>query len=478
MRKALAIAGLAVLGAAGAGAWLAMPTVSIGAAYSAKALCSGVFISGLDEERVFVEEVAHLDPAMSYLTRRIDHDNREVRVSALGLGGARAVFRDRAGCTLVLGGEPEALALRGPQIAYKPLAERRLDGPWRVELDAALDRAFSEPINGGGPGTRAVMIVHRGEVIGARFADDVGSHTPLKGWSMNKTLTGLLIGVLADRGWLDPDAPAPVPEWQGEGDPRAAITVRHLMTMSSGLGFDETYDDLGSDVVEMLFAQRSAGARGAAAPLAHAPGTHWSYSSGTTNVLARIAGDVLRARGLEPLDFMQDELLAQAGVASAYLEPDSAGDFIGSSFGYMTADDWARIGMLFVREGRNEAGDQVVSPEWIRFMMTDNGLSEGQYGAQLWLHRHDPDGPMPPIPGVPAETVFLSGHDGQMVAAIPSLELVVVRLGETPTWSQGAGAGDLLRTAVRVSEEILASEQETIEAEPDADQGAPIVSSN
>ncbi|MBI1340162.1 serine hydrolase [bacterium] len=450
----------------GVGAWQALPLARVGSAYTAKAVCSGVFVSQMEPERVFSEEVEHLSPAISYVNYQIDRESGEVKASLMGLGGRTAVYRDGTGCTLEIGGAPAPLGDVPERHPFKPLPKGGLPSEQARAVEAAIDDAFTKPINGGAPGTRAIVVTLGGDVVAERYADGVRSGTPLKGWSMNKTLTGIVIGQLVDRGWLALDAPAPVAEWSGADDPRGAITLRHLMTMTSGLDFDESYGDMQSDVVEMLFNERSAAARAAASPLAHEPGTHWSYSSGTTNILARIAHEALGAHNRSFHEFIASELFLPLGIETAYVEADAAGDFIGSSFGYMAPHDWARIGRLLIDAGRAPDGRQLVSSDWIAFMSTDNGLSQGSYGAQLWVHRQDPQGEMPPNAGVPADTVFLSGHDGQMVAAIPSKGLVIVRLGETPTWTQGAGAGDLLRAAVTAVDALPPAASDDVEAVP------------
>ncbi len=450
MKWAIGVVGL-VVAAAIVAVWQLSPLAKVGSAYSAKAVCSGVFVAGMDADRVFAEEVEPIDSAMGLVGYQVDEDEKSVRASIYGLGASTAVYRPETGCTLLAGGEPDPISSVGNAQSFQPLPTMPAPPAAAADLDAAIDDAFEGPINGGSAQTRAIVVVHDGQVIAERYADGVDQQTALKGWSMNKTLTGLVIGMLVDRGWLDLDAPAPVEEWSSADDPRAQITLRHLMTMTSGLGFDESYGDLQSDVVQMLFTERSAAARAADAELAHEPGAHWSYSSGTSNILARIARNTLDQHGRSWAEFMQSELFAPIGVSTAVMEADSAGDFVGSSFGYMSAQDWARIGMLLNNEGRAPDGRQVVPADWIAFMATDNGRSEGQYGAQLWLNRSNPAGDGPPMDGVPADALFLSGHDGQLVAAIPSAGVVVVRLGETSTWSREAGVGDVLRAALNAA---------------------------
>ncbi len=448
MKWLLGVLGL-VITAGAIVVWLFLPTAQVGAAYAAKAVCSGVFVSGLDAERAFDEEVARVDPALGYAGYSVDRDAGVVSASIVGLGRRQAVYREGTGCTLAIGGDPDPISIVAARSAPAPLPERGLPIEAEETLEAALDNAFAEPVEGSPLNTRAILVTHKGDVIAERYAAGVDSATPLKGWSMNKTLVGLTTGLLAERGWIDPDARAPVADWADPADPRHAIPLRHLLTMTSGLDFDESYGNMNSDVVQMLFNSRSAASRAASSTLAHEPGEHWSYSSGTTNIISRIARETLAAHGVSLHDFIQTELFAPLGVTTATLETDSAGDFVGSSFGYMSAHDWARVGALFATGGRGPNGEQVVSPEWIAYMTTDNGLSGGQYGAQVWLNRPDATTGVPAIANVPTDLVYLSGHDGQMVAAIPSRDLVVVRLGESSSWGRSA-AGDLIEAIVQV----------------------------
>ncbi len=425
------------------------PTARAGAAYAAKALCSGVFVSGLDPERVAAEEYESLDAAFGYLSRRVDVEEQLVETSLLGLGQARAEFNPQTGCTLVHDADvrpASSIQFRRPPI-QRQLNVRHGEA-WRY--DDALDFAFTD-VEGNLPiTTRAVVIIKDGSVIAQRYAEGIGPTTPLKGWSMNKTITGLVIGTMVDAGQLDLNAPAPIEAWQGETDPRSAITLKHLMHMSSGLGFDEDYADMNSDVVQMLFQAPSASGIAVKSGLAHEPGTHWSYSSGTSNILAAIAGDVAERQGQSITDYMWKNLLGPAGVTTAFLETDQGGDFVGSSYGYMGAHDWGRLGLVMLRGGVGENSQRIVSQEWIDFMVMPNGLSNGVYGGQTWLNAGAATGSEWSYSGVPADMYYFSGHDGQFVVIIPSENMVVVRLGESIYQNTNKHLGELLRKILEV----------------------------
>jgi len=299
-------------------------------------------------------------------------------------------------------------------------------------LRVALDR-FDAQLPGDGV-SLALVVVHRGRIVGERYGPGTDASTPLISWSMAKSVTHALVGILARDGRLDPDGPAPVPAWAG--DDRAAITVRHLLAMRSGLRFVEDYVDArSSDCIEMLFGAGSVDVAGyaAALPLEHPPGEVWSYSSGTTNILARIVGDVVGGGEAGMRAFMASELFEPLAMASADPRFDDAGTFIGSSFLYATARDFARFGLLYQRDGV-WGGRRLLPEGWVDDARTftahdPDGLFD--YGQHWWLWR---DG---------FGTFGAHGYEGQFALCVPALDVVVVRLGKTPAEQRPANAEHL-----------------------------------
>ncbi len=301
-----------------------------------------------------------------------------------------------------------------------------------ARLAALLDRAFADPQPHDLAVTRALVVVHRGVIVAERYGPDTTSNTPLRSWSMAKSVLATLVGILVDAGRLDPDRPAAVPEWQGEGDLRRDITLGDLLRMRSGLAWREDYvDAAASDVQEMLFGsgRGDMAAFAAAQPLAHPPGTVTHYSSGTSNIVSRIVADVVAGTAATPADrtaaydtWARAVLFDPIGMQTASPRYDDAGTWIGSSYLWATARDWARFGLLHLRGGA--WGDrQVVSEEWVRTEATASGVDEDGdvYGAHWWVQA-DPPG-----------TFVANGHDHQRVRVVPARDLVVVRLGRTPT---------------------------------------------
>ena len=275
--------------------------------------------------------------------------------------------------------------------------------------------------------TLAELVVHDGTVVYEDYGPDTDHATPLISWSMGKSVIQALVGIAVRDGLLDIDAPAPVPEWQHDDDPRRAITLRQLLNMRSGLRFVEDYVDDGiSDCLAMLFGpgQPDVAAYAAALPLEHEPGTVFNYSSGTTNIVSRVLGDAVGGGEAGMRAFMTRELFGPLGMTSADPRFDSAGTFIGSSFLYCTAREFARFGELYLADGVWE-GRRILPEGWVEFARTAVPVpadEEFGYGAHWWLW--DTKG----FPG----TFAAHGYEGQYTIVRPNRGLVAVRLGKTP----------------------------------------------
>ena len=260
------------------------------------------------------------------------------------------------------------------------------------------------------PHTLAVAVMHHDRIVGERYGPETGPDTALISWSMAKSFTQALVGILVRQGRLDIHERADVPEWADPNDPRHPITVDQLLRMSSGLAFTEDYVDAGvSDVIEMLFGrgQQDMAAFAASFPLAEPIDTFWNYSSGTTNIVSRIVGT-----HVDMPAFIQSELFDPLGMASATARYDGVGTFVGSSYVYATARDFLKFGRLYLRD---EPG---ILPEgWIDYAQTPTPASSGEYGAHWWTA---------PLGGFRAV-----GYEGQYLYVVPDLDLLVLRLGKS-----------------------------------------------
>jgi len=306
----------------------------------------------------------------------------------------------------------------------------------REELARRIDALFALPGIGE---TRAVIVMHNGRIVAERYGEGYGEETRFVGWSMSKTITGVMIGMLVADGKLRLDETPPIPRWQRPGDPRGEITLRQLLQMRSGLRHTETAEPpFDADTVRMLFLQgRDDMARWAEAqPLEAEPGSKFEYSTATSVILADIAARVL-APGAKPDtrraavdDFLKARLFGPLGMFSTVPEYDAAGTLIGGSMIHATARDWARFGEFMRRQG-SVKGVQLVPRAWITFMTSPSPRAP-DYGAQLWLNR--PSGTDRQVLFAdrgPSDLFSLVGHLGQYVLVSPDQRLVVVRLGKT-----------------------------------------------
>jgi CubicO group peptidase (beta-lactamase class C family) len=247
---------------------------------------------------------------------------------------------------------------------------------------------------------------------------------------MTKSVINALIGILVGQGKLSLEKQSLLPEWCKPGDPRADITLDQLLRMISGMTFIEDHTDPLEDVIFMLLGTGDTASYGASKPLEAEPGSKWYYSSGTTNILSKIIRIALDGSETDYFSFPHHALFNRIGMHSAVIEPDAAGTFIGSSFMYATARDWARFGLLYIQNGIWQ-GKRILPEGWVEYSLTPTHQSvSGEYGAHFWLK----------VPSyyksrtnkkrsLPSDTCFAAGHEGQFVTIIPSRKLVIVRLG-------------------------------------------------
>lgn len=433
----------------------------VGAGYTAKLLCSLHFISGQAPEAMMRD---YVDGELGGLGFLFSFKVEATSVTATGpLGShAHAVYRPGHGCTLLAGLEAEEIVRVAPQAAPASAAAPIPSAPRSPAiddaLDAALDAAFTEP-QGSEPGriraTKAVVVLHRGQLVAERYADGYNSATPMLSWSMAKSVIAALVGVLVGDGSLDLAAPAPVPEWSEPSDARTAITLDMLLRQSSGLAFDETYGAV-NDVSRMLFTRPDTGAFAAAMPLEHRPDTVWSYSSGTSNIISRIIAERFDRAPDDVAAFAQQRLFEPCGIRSAFFEPDASGTPIGSSFLFMTGRDWARFGELHRNDGICD-GRRILPEGWVGYSTKPTPEApEGEYGAHWWLNAGAPEAPEKRMwPKLPTNVYAALGHSGQYVMVVPDAELVVVRLGLSLPDDGDDGTEDLVAALI----ETLAAEQ-------------------
>jgi len=322
---------------------------------------------------------------------------------------------------------PESIALNLSPLPRPPATTPWPTGRWSrsqpVVSDAGQLQQYCDEIfqlNEAQGVTYALQIISQGELVLDRYDAGASAAYLQYSWSMAKSITHALVGILVRQGKLDIYAPAAVPEWQH--DARRDITLDQLLRMSSGLEFQEDYIDSGSDVIAMLQfdGRHDVGAFAANKPLIHAPGSVWSYASGTTNIICRILKDIVGGGASGMLRLMNDELFEPLGIRSAAPKFDTSGTFIGSSYLFATPQDFARFGLLYLRGGIWD-GQQILPAGWVDYARTPTYQSDQEaYGAQWWLS--------PDHPG----WFYCGGYDGQRILCVPQKDLVIVRCGRTP----------------------------------------------
>jgi hypothetical protein len=432
-KRIFGIAG-AVLAVALAGGCIYLNTLMpIITGYAAKNLASAVFVSGRNPA-----DVEALDLHFSFIKfdrNKVDYENRTV-TSRFLWAKATAACREGYGVTLLRGSRADRKAFLAaeyplPEDAYEDYLQPG-DSAVSARLEPIAKAFVDDRAYNGHP--FAFVVLYGGGVVAERYDQGIDAGTQLLSWSMGKSFTNALTGIMAGDGLVDIHAPMDIPEWQGDG--RKAITLNDLMQMQSGLQWNENYGNR-SDVNLMLHRETDMGLYALSKPLEHQPGTFWYYSSGSTNIVMHYL------RGKFPSDqaflsYMRERLFAPLAIANPRFEPDMSGTPVGSSYLYVTARDYARFGQMFLDDGC--IGERRILPEgWVNYTVTPASASENRYGAFFWLNRdhHYPDAP---------EDMFsCQGHDGQQIFIIPSRQLVVVILGYSPKPNNVIDFNGLLR---------------------------------
>ena len=459
------ILAIAVLGLSVAIGLRSAQLLSAVAASNAKVLCSAVFVSGRDLAEARVHSL-RLDPPGSRV--HLDRGAPSVEVSIGGLIRRRAVFAGDQGCVALPRGR-DALAFTPVRVESSLPPAETLDWPMGdrlpkgrttsidpERLEAAVQAAFANP----GDHTAAFAVVHRGRLVAERYAPGIGRDTQLESWSMGKSVTATLVGILVQQGALRLDQLASVAEWQQPGDPRAEITVAQLLRMSSGLRFSfpriESYDGTARpalagffwngvpDHIRIYTGVEDVFDFAIGAPAEYPPGSVGRYRNSDPLVLGAIVRRILEARGDEYLTWPQRALFDRIGVRRQVLETDVHGNFILTGYDYGTARGWARLGLLYLQDGVWE--DERLLPEgFAHFVSTPApAWPEPVYGGLFWLNR---TGRAP----LPEDAYWMGGDGEQRVTIVPSLDLVVVRLGHV------AGGDTASASLARALEEVAAA---------------------
>jgi CubicO group peptidase (beta-lactamase class C family) len=295
----------------------------------------------------------------------------------------------------------------------------------QAKAEAAVEAAFSDP----DAHTAGFLALYRGKIIAEGYAPGIHRDTQLESWSMGKSITGTMIGMLIHEGHFRLDDPAPVTEWQSDGDPRREITIRHLMRMSSGLkcsGRLESRNEWELGVADHVWPYHEAinvFEFMLNRPLEHQPDTVGRYRNCDPLSLGAIVRRTVEGQGEEYLSWPQRQLFDKIGIRKQVMETDLWGNFILTGFDYGTVRNWARLGQLYLQDGVWN-GERILAEGWADFVSSPaTAWEEPEYGGQVWLNRPGKE------PNLPLDAFWFGGFGLQRVIIVPSLDLVVVRMG-------------------------------------------------
>ncbi len=428
----------------------------------AKILCSAVFVTGLDFDFA-AENIGYFsapyEERSKFINRELDIENKAVHITLPnGVVRTAKYFGDQ-GCICLPEGKDElnftpveiTKNLPHPETTPWPMGDLVIekampDGINLEKVSQAVDAAFADPE----ALTAAFIITYKGQIIGERYRPGITKDTPLESWSMGKSLTATLMGVLIQQGEYELFQPAPIPEWQEPGDPRAQIRIADIMRMSSGLRFRAPQDpdfDPESGYPDHLYVYTSSVNSfnwSATRPQQWAPNTVGRYRNcdpSLTNYLIRLA---VEGRGEEYLTFPQKALFDKIGIRNMVMETDTYGNLLLQGYEFGTARDWARLGNLYLNDGV-WMGERILPEGFVEFVSTvaPAWKADGRpvYGGFFWINGTGSF-------AIPKNAYFMAGAGGQMTFIIPSHDLVVVKLSHYKGGEPG-------RTALSKAFEIL-----------------------
>ncbi|CAL2090131.1 serine hydrolase [Tenacibaculum sp. 190524A05c] len=400
------------------------PKLNILAGYSSKMTGSSVFLA--KRNLAFTDSTDTNFSPIDLAHNSVDEKSKTAKSSAFGLLTRKSVYREGFGNVLLVDGVELDKSMSIPQ---RSVPNNSTEFPYgnaepkdsvfaNIDYDK-LNSTVASMFNDVNK-TRAILVIHKDKIIAERYDTGFNKESLLLGWSMTKSITSTLFGVLQCQGKMDVYEKAPFEEWKN--DERKNITIHNLLQMNSGLEWNEDYNSI-SDVTKMLFLTEDVTKIQIDKPLVGKPNETWNYSSGTTNVLSGILRKQFKTHK-EYLDFWYTGLIDRIGMNSMVVETDMSGNYVGSSYAWATARDWAKFGLLYLHNG-NWNGDALFDKDWVKYATTPTPTSDGWYGAQIWLNAGGR------YPDVPKNMFSFNGYQGQNVFILPDQDLVVVRLGLT-----------------------------------------------
>ena len=392
--------------------------------FAAKNVASGIFVAGRTQESIEAVDINFFPVNLANTV--VDMENKIVTSNFFGFGKQTVVYREGLGCTLIGEKSIDEVKKQNCKIAeakspYKdefwPMGDVDYDTTLSFVNEEKLNSAIQSALKEGN--TRSILVAYDTLVKWEAYADGFNENTPILGWSMSKSITSTMLGILEKEGKIDINDKSVLDEWKN--DERKNISIRNLLNMTSGLKWVEDYGDI-SEATIMLYSSTDIAKYAMSMPVAFPPDSVWYYSSGTSNILSEIIKRKFNSIE-EYWAFPQKEIFHRIGMYNTIIEPDAVGTFIGSSYTYAPTRDWARFGLLYLNNGIWQ-GDTIVNSDWVKFTQQEAPNSEGKYGAQFWLNKSGHE-----LPDAPKDIYFADGYQGQRVYIVPSKKLVIVRFG-------------------------------------------------
>ena len=400
------------------------PKLNILAGYSAKNTASSVFLANRSLE--FTDKNDNNFSPINLTSDEINTQKKWAIGSAFGLLKRKAVYREGLGAVLInddFDVSKKTLVpkrTRTDNITPFPFGNANQKDTLFSNIDykklnETIDTIFNDRNK-----TRSVLVIYKDKIIAEKYADGFDKSSKQLGWSMTKSITSTIVGILQCKGKIHVTSDNLFKEW--ESDDRKNISIHNLLQMNSGLEWLEDYNTI-SDATKMLFLEKDMSKSQVNKPLIGKPNTTWNYSSGTTNLISGLIRKQFNTHQ-EYLNFWYSALIDKIGMNSMVIETDMNGNFVGSSYGWATARDWAKLGLLYLHNGEWN-GEHLFDKDWVNYATTPTPTSNGTYGAQIWLNAENR------YPDVPKNMYSFNGYKGQNVFILPNEDLVVVRTGLT-----------------------------------------------
>jgi CubicO group peptidase (beta-lactamase class C family) len=403
-----------------------LPKLDLITGFSVKSVASGHFVG--NQSVAFIEKHDNDFDVIVWANNTLNKNEKYATASIFGINKRKAIYRPGLGATLI----NDSFNVSKPyNIPKRNQLHKKASFPYGdstpkdtvfatvdyAKLNTVIANAF-DTNEEKKKRTRSVLVIYKDRIIAEKYADGYTKNSVILGWSMTKSITGTLFGILQKQQNFNIYKPVPFAEWQN--DNRKNITTNDLLHMNSGLEWEENYDRI-CDATQMLFQEEDMTRTQLLKPAFFKPNSHWNYSSGTTNLLSGILRKQFKTHQ-EYLNFWYSALIDKIGMHSMLIETDMTGNYVGSSYGWATTRDWSKFGLLYLHNG-NWNGEQIFDANWAKYVATPTNTSNGRYGAQFWLNASGH------FPNVPRDMYYCSGFQGQMVAIIPSRDMVIVRLG-------------------------------------------------